>query len=140
VGAVAVFRSGQLRAWALALMLGAVLCLGVGLPLLGFEDCQCGLTAEQERRLKTQVSSIFSGPEMRLQVARAAAASGDPDAATGTIIVRGPFGIETGRAEFRASGEGDYQRSTATEVWAWGLLAAGVGLPVAALVKVAQGL
>ena len=138
VGTVEIARLGpRLQAMVLMLVLLAVASLGLGLPWLGFRDCDCGLTTEQERRLKIQTASRFDAPELRLQLTRGASASSDPDAATGIVTLRGPFGIKTGQAEFRTNGEGDFHWSVGRELGAWALLLLGLALPAVGLARLA---
>ena len=119
------------------LVLLAVASLGLGLPWLGFRDCDCGLTTEQERRLKIQTASRFDGLVFRLQLTRGASVSRDPDAATGIVTLRGPFGIKTGQAEFRTNGEEDLHRSVGRELSAWTFFVLGLVLPAVGLARLA---
>ena len=113
----------------------AVLVSGLGPPLFASPDCECGLTSEQERRLKGQARHIGQLPALRLQVVEASAPSSDPDSALGTVVVRARFGIQTGEYEF---GERDhnYSRSGTRELLAWSAFILGLAAPAAWLFKI----
>lgn len=125
--------SHHLRVWVFLFILCSAVGVGLGLPLLGFSDCVCQLTNEQAERLKTQSAARLGVPALRLQVVRGSATSMNPDAGTGTIAVRGPFGIKTGDVEFRRNGESDTRRSITREIAAWTLLLAGIAVPALGL-------
>ena len=74
--------------------------LALGLPILTFDDeLPAGISTEQARRLKTQLST---GSKLwrlhKLQVSEIRSTGPTPDAVEGVVIWRSAFGIPVGRS------------------------------------------
>ncbi len=76
---------------------------GIAAPRLA-SDCECGLTAEQQHRLEVQARARMDIPPLGLRVKQASAFSDDPDSASGTVGLLGPFGVETGEVLLSPNG------------------------------------
>jgi hypothetical protein len=117
------------------LAMAVVLALGLGLPLIATPDCDCGLTTEQERRLKIHARQVSSLPALRLQIVEASAPGPDPDSALGTVVVRAPFAVETRKYDFHQDG-GTFSYSHRRELLAWSALFLGLATPATWLFKI----
>ena len=117
------------------LAMAAVLAFALGFPRFASPDCDCGLTGAQEVRLKGQARIVSSLPALRLQIVEASAPNADPDAALGTVVLRAPFGIQTGEYEF-SEHDGNFSRSPTRELLAWSALFLGLAAPTAWLFKI----
>lgn len=139
VGAVEPNRRPLLQGWLGLTSLAVAVALAFGIPHFAYDDCRCDITKLQRERLRSQASHRLELPTLRLQVVNATAATVDPDAAHGTVAIRGPFGIRTGQVAFAATGEEEVNRSLLKEASAWGLLLVSIattgGWAIAAAVR-----
>ena len=110
-----------MRRWrlqGLALVLGVASVLGLVLPRFAPDDCNCGLSETQTNRLKSQAAHRLQFPALALSVESATAASADPDAGRGKVVVLGLFAVETGEVTQEDAGE-RVSRSAGLETLLW---------------------
>ena len=118
--------------WTIAAILSVtIVAVGIGIPSLSLSMTA---TAASHPSSKTGLKHRRVTELGRQPCACKWASSADPDVGQGVVVVRGPFGIQTGEARIETQEE--IERGARKELGAWALLAGATGSLLAVVAPV----